>query len=65
MLESDTIKKKWVNKTFQQELKESNSKKYEVETIWDSEIYVKNSKGYQPDLYYLIFSKGYLEEKNI
>ena len=42
-----------------------NSKKYEVETIQDSAIYMEKLEGGQlSSLYYLIAWKNYLEEKN-
>ena len=39
---------------------------YKVEVIWNSAIYTKESEsGYFLGLYYLVFWKSYLEEKNI
>ena len=41
------------------------SGEYEVEAIWDSAVYARESKsGHLSCLYYLISWKGYLEEEN-
>ena len=43
----------------------NNSGEYEIEAIWDSMVYIRESEsGYLPSLYYLVSWKGYLEEKN-
>ena len=42
-----------------------NNKKYEVEAIIDSAIYAKEAEKHLPGLYYLVFWKGYPEEKGI
>ena len=43
----------------------NDSGKYEVEAIWDSAVYARESEsGHLPGLYYLISWKGYLEEEN-
>ena len=43
----------------------SNKEEYEVEEIWDSAVYAKESAaGHLPGLYYLISWKGYPEEEN-
>ena len=43
----------------------SNNEEYEVEGIWDSAVYAKESTtGHLPGLYYLVSWKGYPEEKN-
>ncbi len=53
LLEQDTTKKGQVE-TFI-ELDEGNSEEYEVETIFDSEVYAKKSdSGQLPGLYYLL-----------
>ena len=40
-----------------------NSREYEMEAIWDSAVYARESElGYLPGFYYLVFWKGYLEE---
>ena len=39
-------------------------KKYEIEEIWDSAVYIKKSKSHLPGLYYLVLWKSYLEEEN-
>ena len=42
-----------------------DEKEYEVEGIWDSAVYVKESEtGYLPGFYYLVSWKGYIEEEN-
>ena len=44
----------------------NDSKKYKVKIIWNSVVYTKESKlGYLSGLYYLVFWKKYLKEKNI
>lgn len=47
------------------EFETSNNKKYKVEAIWDSVVYVKKVDKYLLELYYLVVWKGYLEDKNI
>lgn len=47
------------------EFETSNNKKYKVEAIWDSVVYVKKVDRYLLELYYLVVWKGYLEDKNI
>ena len=43
-----------------------DDKEYEVDRIWNSAVYAKESTiGQLPGLYYLVWWKGYLEEKNI
>lgn len=42
-----------------------NNKEYEIEAIWNSAIYIKESrKGHLPCLYYLVSWQGYLKEEN-
>lgn len=41
-----------------------NKKEYEVEWIWNSIIYTRESKCHLQGLYYLILWKSYLKEKN-
>ena len=67
LLEQDTIQKKWVDENDVTELDAGNnkSKKYKVEAICDSAVYARKSVGHLPGLYYLVFWKAYLEEKNI
>ena len=53
---------KWVKKL---ELEAGDSKKYEVEAIWDSAVYAsKLESGQLPGLYYLVAWKDYPEEEN-
>ena len=69
LLEQDTTRKRRVdeNATELAELDASeNSDEYEIEAIWDSALYARESKsGHLPGLYYLVFWKGYPEEENI
>ena len=58
MLEQGITKKECIDKLL--ELYIGNSKKYKVETIWDSIVYVNKLKvGYLPRLHYLIVWKRY------
>ena len=41
-----------------------NDKEYKVEAIRDNIVFIKETDGYQPRLYYLVVWKGYLEEEN-
>ena len=43
----------------------NNSKKYKIESICENILYTRESMGYLSRLYYLVFLKNYLEEKNI
>ena len=44
---------------------DNKSGEYEVEAIWDSTVYAKESElGHLPGLYYLVSWKGYPEEEN-
>lgn len=58
LLKQDTIKKKQVNKLFAElelELKVDKNKKYKVEVIQNSEIYInKDAKSQLLKLYYLL-----------
>lgn len=42
-----------------------NNKKYEVELIWDSIVYIKKADKHLQKLYYLIVWKVYPKENNI
>ena len=43
----------------------SKNKKYQVEGIWNSVVYVRELvRDYLPRLYYLVLWKGYPEEEN-
>ena len=67
LLEQDITRKGQVDKNNAAELDvcDNESKEYEVEAIWNSAVYTKESEsGYLPGLYYLVFWKGYLEKKN-
>ena len=64
LLEQDTTKEERDENAVELDT-DDNSKKYELEAIWDSAIYVKESKSdHLPDLYYLVLWKRYLEEEN-
>ena len=43
----------------------SNNKKYEIDNIWDSVVYAKESADQLLGLYYLVLWKGYFEKENI
>ena len=44
---------------------DDESREYEVEAIWDSAVYVKESEsGHLPGLFYLVSWKEYPEEEN-
>ncbi len=43
---------------------DGNSKKYKLKAIHNRAIYVRESKGYLPGLYYFVFWKNFPEEKN-
>ena len=53
LLEQDTTKKGQVN-DLQLEFETGNKKEYEVNSIWDSAIYAKESAGKLSGLYYLV-----------
>lgn len=47
------------------EVSNSNNKKYKIEGIWGTIVYIKVlESGYLPGRYYLILQKGYPEKKN-
>ena len=54
LLKQDTIKKSWMNKFSVPEFEAGDNKKYKVEAIWDSVIYIKEADRHLPELYYLI-----------
>ena len=65
LLEQDTTKKGRVNDTqLDFEFEAGDDKEYEVDGIWDSAVYAKESVGQLPGLYYLVSWKGYPEEEN-
>ena len=66
LLEQDTTRKEWVDKKVKKlDFEAGDSEDYKVEAIWDSAVYVMESKsGYLPRLYYFIAWKGYLKEEN-
>ena len=43
---------------------DNDSGKYKLKAICNSTIYIKKLADYLPELYYLVFSKSYLEEEN-
>ena len=67
LLKQNTIKKGQVDKNAI-ELAEldagKDSGKYEIEAICDNAIDTRKSAGHLPKLYFLVFCKVYLEEKN-
>ena len=66
LLEQDTTKKQRIDENVTKlEFDARNSKKYEVEAIWDSAIYrMVLESGHLLSLYYLVAWKGYPEEEN-
>ena len=55
LLEQDTTRKERVDeKVIELDFEAGDSKKYEVETIWDSAVYARKSEGHLPRLYYLV-----------
>ena len=66
LLELDTTKKRQVN-NMQLDFKfeASDNKEYKVDGIWDSVVYVKESAGQLPGLYYLVLWKSYPKKKNL
>lgn len=65
LLKQDNTKKKQMNKLLSMlEFETSDNKKYEIEAIWDSAIYTKETDRHLLGLYYLVAWKGYLEKKN-
>ena len=65
MLEWDTTRKERMDKKVTKlEFETGNSKKYEVEAIWNSAVYANKAKGHLPGLYYLVAWKKYSEEEN-
>ena len=65
LLKQNATRKKRVKKVLELDAGNKDSKKYKVETIWDSAVYANNSdSGYLLGLYYLVAWKGYLEKEN-
>ena len=70
LLKQDTIRKKQVDKILLKLEKElefeiRGNKKYELKVIINSAIYGQQANSHQiSGFYYLVFWKGYLEEKN-
>ena len=48
----------------QLEFEAGDDKDYEVDSIWDYAVYIRESAGQLPGLYYLVLWKGYPEEEN-
>ena len=64
LLKQDTIRKGRVDKNVT-EFEAGNNEKYEVERIWDSTVYVKESAvDHLLGFYYLISQKSYSKEEN-
>ena len=65
LLEQDIIRKRRVDEIMTElDIGNDDSRKYEVEAIWDNVIYVRESKSHLSGLYYLVFWKRYLEKEN-
>ena len=55
MLEQNITKKGRVKKILKLDTSNNNSKKYKLEAIWDSAVYIKKSEsGYLLGFYYLL-----------
>ena len=65
-LEQDTIRKGRVDENATElDAGNNDSGKYEVEAIWDSAVYARESEsGHLLDLYYLVSWKGYPKKEN-
>ena len=48
----------------QLEFEAGNDKEYEIDGIWDSAVYARESAGQLSGLYYLVLWKGYSEKEN-
>ena len=68
LLEQNTTRKGRVDEEVRQmefDAGDNKSREYEVEVIWDSAVYARESKsGHLPGFYYLVSWKRYLEEEN-
>ena len=68
LLEKDTTRKRRVDEEVKQiefDKGDNESRKYEVEVIWDNAVYTRESKsGHLSSLYYLVSWKGYPKEEN-
>ena len=67
LLKKDITKKERVDDKKAEELDAGNKRasEYELEAIWDSAVYARESKsGHLPGLYYLVSWKGYPEKEN-
>ena len=65
LLEQNIMKKGRVNDMqLNFEFEAGNGVEYEVDGIWDSAVYAKESAEQLPGLYYLVLWKGYPEEEN-
>ena len=53
LLKKNTTKKEWIEKVLKLDAN-NNSKKYKVEAIKDNAVYIKESKNYFPNFYYII-----------
>ena len=66
LLKQNITKKKQVDKNNSKLNTSSNNVKYKRKAIWNNTVYTKESKSdYLQELYYLVFWKRYLKEKNI
>ena len=55
LLKQNTTKKGWIDKNKTKLDISKNSKKYKVETIYNSTVYTRKSANHLPKLYYLVF----------
>ena len=65
LLEQNTTRKERVNENKTKLDAGNNSGEYKVEAICNNAVYARKSEsGYLSGLYYLVFWKGYLKERN-
>ena len=66
LLEQDNTRKGRLDKNMTElDIGNDNSEEYKVKAIWDSAVYLRESKsGHLPSLYYLVSWKRYPEEEN-
>lgn len=64
LLEQNTIKKEQVHEFLKLKLNARKDRKYKIEAIRDSAIYNKVVECQLPELYHLVFSKYYLDDKS-
>ena len=65
LLEQNTTRKRRVSKKVPElDTGDESSEEYEVEAIWNSAVYARDSEGHLSGLYYLVAWKDYPKEEN-